>query len=45
MKELTLRSVKVIRAVIMTGDNRTTAKAVARRLGIAEVKADVLLEQ
>lgn len=31
-----------IRIVMMTGDNRTTAEAVAKRLGIAEVEADVL---
>ena len=27
---------------MLTGDNRTTAQAVARRLGIAEVEAEVL---
>ncbi|MEY4720738.1 MAG: hypothetical protein RIQ46_463 [Pseudomonadota bacterium] len=31
-----------VRIVMMTGDNRTTAEAVARQLGIAEVEADVL---
>jgi len=31
-----------VRIVMMTGDNRTTALAVARRLGIAEVEAEVL---
>ncbi len=31
-----------IRIVMLTGDNRTTAEAVARRLGITEVEADVL---
>ncbi len=31
-----------VRLVMMTGDNRTTAMAVARRLGIDEVEADVL---
>lgn len=33
-----------IRIVMLTGDNRTTADAVARRLGIAEVEAEVLPE-
>jgi Cu+-exporting ATPase len=31
-----------VRIVMLTGDNRTTAEAVARQLGIDEVRADVL---
>ncbi len=34
-----------LRIVMLTGDNATTARAVARRLGITEVEADVLPEQ
>jgi Cu+-exporting ATPase len=34
-----------IRVVMLTGDNRTTAQAIARRLSIAEVEAEVLPDQ
>jgi P-type Cu+ transporter len=34
-----------VRVVMLTGDNRTTAQAVARRLRIADVEAEVLPDQ
>jgi Cu+-exporting ATPase len=34
-----------IRVVMLTGDNRTTAQAVARQLGISEIEAEVLPDQ
>jgi len=50
IKESTAEAIKAlheygIRIVMVTGDNRTTAEAVARKLDIDEVQADVLPEQ
>jgi Cu+-exporting ATPase len=42
LKELTAAGIRV---VMLTGDNRTTANAIARRLGLTEVEADVLPDQ
>ena len=45
--ETTIRSLQAegIRVLILTGDNATTARAVARRLAIQEVEAEVLPDQ
>jgi len=50
IKETAAKAIKDLRAdgvrvVMLTGDNRTTAEAVARKLGIDEVEAEVLPHQ
>jgi len=47
IKQSTLQAIRELkeqglRLVLVTGDNRTTAEAVARKLGITEIEADVL---
>ncbi len=50
IKETTLEAVKLlredgIRVVMLTGDNRTTAEVVAKKLGLDDVVAEVLPDQ
>jgi Cu+-exporting ATPase len=50
VKETTPEALKLlaaegVRVVMLTGDNKLTASAVAQRLGIADVRADVLPDQ
>jgi len=44
-KALAALKAEGLRIVMLTGDNRTTALAVAKKLGIAEVEAEVLPER
>ncbi len=50
VKDTTPEALKALRAegvrvVMLTGDNKTTAQAVARRLGISDIEAEVLPDQ
>jgi Cu+-exporting ATPase len=50
IKESTFEAIRMlledgIRIVMLTGDSRTTAEAVARKLGLDEIEAEVLPEQ